>query len=95
MADREAYVQKIKAKIDELDAKIDQMEAKVRSTTADMKLKYEDQIAEIRGKRDNARQKLQSVKEAGGGAWKEMKEGMDKAVDALKEAYERAKKHFG
>jgi len=94
MADREAYVQKIKAKIDELDAKIDQLEARVRSAGADMKVKYDDQIAEIRGRRDKARQKLQTAKEASGGAWKEMKEGVDKAVDALKEAYERAKKHF-
>ena len=95
MTTRDAYVEKIKAKIDELDAKIDGLDAKVRAATADIKIKYEAQIAEMRGKRDKARQKLQEINQAKEGAWEEMKDGMGKAIDALKEAFDKAKSHFG
>ena len=94
MPTRQEYVEKIKEKIDDLDAKIDGLEAKVRAKTADMKEKYTDQIAELRGRRDKARQKLQEIIQANEGVWQEMKEGMGKAIDALKETYDKVKSRF-
>jgi len=41
--DRDAYIEKMKAKIDEWNAEISKQEAKARAAQADMKLKYEDQ----------------------------------------------------
>ena len=67
MVDKDAYVEKLKAKIDEWNADLDKLIAKA---------------------------KLNEVQKSSGGAWKELKVGIEQAGDSLKEAFKKAKTHF-
>ena len=48
MSERDAYVEKMKAKLDEWNAEIDRLEAKARGAEADARLRYNKQIESLR-----------------------------------------------
>ena len=95
MSKREAYVEKFKAKLDEWNAEISKMEAKAKGAGADSKLKYEEQITEVKSRRDKARDRLKEVRESSDEAWEDLKAGADQAwksvSDAVTEAWSRFK----
>jgi SMC interacting uncharacterized protein involved in chromosome segregation len=52
MHDRDAYVQKMKAKLDEWNAELEKLSAKADVAEANAKLKYNEQIKMLRKQRD-------------------------------------------
>ena len=54
MSERDAYVAKMKAKLDEWNAAIDQFEARAGVAQADARLMYERQLGELKANRDAA-----------------------------------------
>jgi hypothetical protein len=89
-----AYQEKIETQLKDLAAKIDVLIAKADQARAEAKVKYSKQIEDLRGKQESARQKLQTLKEAGGGAWDDLKKGLDYAVEDLKTAVQAALARF-
>ena len=53
-----------------------------------------DEIAGLRAKQDEARTKLASLRNAGEGAWEDLKAGVEMARDAIGEAIKSAKSRF-
>jgi len=95
MSTRDAYVDKMKAKLDEWNAEIDRLSAKVEGVQADAKLEYDRQIEVIKKQRDEARQHLNKLQAASDSAWEDLRKGADAAwenmTNALKEAASRFK----
>jgi len=89
-----AYQEKIAAQLKGFAAKIDELKVKADQAKAEAKVKYAKQIDDLRVKQDSARQKLQKLKEAGGGALGDLKRGLDAAVAELNTALHEAISRF-
>jgi len=57
-------------------------------------MEYLEQVEEIRKHRDEARQRLEKLQEAGEGAWEDLKSGAEMAVDSMVQAVKSAKERF-
>lgn len=94
MSKREEYVAKMHAKLDHWNDEIEQMVAKADAAKAEADAEYRERIGELRAKRDQARAKLESLQNAGEGAWEDLKAGVEMAWDAIGEAVDSAKARF-
>ncbi len=94
MSDRDAYVDKMKAKLDEWNAEIGKMEAKSRQAEADMRLKYDEQLKKLRARRDEAEAQLKELQKASEDSWHRMRKGMDEAWDDMSRAFREAMERF-
>lgn len=90
MGTRDEYVHKMHELLDKLNAEIDALTERAENAGADMR----DELAELRGKQDQARTKLASLRNAGEGAWQDLRAGVEMAKDAIGEAIESAKTRF-
>jgi chromosome segregation ATPase len=91
---RDAYVQKIKAKLDEWNAEIDRLEAQARQKEADAQTRLQEQIDQVKAKRQTAEEKLDDVRQAGGDAWEDLKSGLELATEAVGDALRSARSRF-
>lgn len=94
MSKKEAYEKKLKSQLDEWSADIDKLKAKADSAEGDAQLEYYKQIEELRSMQDDAGKKLDELKEAGDGAWEDLKAGLDSAWDSLSNSVKSAKSRF-
>ena len=94
MNPKEAYVQKLHAKIDEWNADIDRLKAKADQVEADSKIEYQKQIQALKNKRDEIEKKISEISRSGENAWKDLKAGVDLAWDAMSEAIKSATSRF-
>ncbi|MFP4109233.1 MAG: hypothetical protein ACLFT1_09175 [Desulfonatronovibrio sp.] len=91
---REALIQGIKAKIDEWNAEIDRLQAKADQAEAKARIDYQEEIQGLEQIRDDARQKLQKLEQAGEGAWEDLRSGFEIAFEAMDEALRSARQRF-
>ena len=94
MPDKDAYVQKLHAKIDEWNAEIDILKAKADRAEAESRAEYQRQIKNLQEKRNHAEKKYEEVREAGEGAWEDLKSGVQSAWDSMEEALKTARSRF-
>ncbi|GAB4357675.1 MAG: hypothetical protein Kow0060_11150 [Methylohalobius crimeensis] len=94
MNERDAYVQKMKAKLDEWNAELDKLSAQAEAAEADAKLEYQDQIDELEKLRNQARQKLGEVESASDDAWEDVRQGAEAALNEMNNAISNALKRF-
>lgn len=83
MGMKEAYEQKLQAKLDEWSADIDKLKAKADSAEADLQLEYYKQIEELRSMQETAADKLIELKDAGDDTWEDIKAGVESTWDSL------------
>jgi len=93
-AKRDAYVEKLKVQLDAWNADIDKLEAKAAQAEAEAKIEYQNQLDELRAKRDDVRDKLSAMQQAGEGAWEDLKEGLENSWEILKMSFNKAKAGF-
>jgi uncharacterized coiled-coil DUF342 family protein len=94
MKSREEYIDQLAAQLKEWSAKIVELESKTRTAKADVKTSYENQIRQLKDKRDAAMQKLQELKGASSDAWDTLKAGADTSWAELKKAVTAAADKF-
>ena len=94
MSNRDAYVKKMKTKLDEWNADIAKIEAKAEGAEANMKIKYNEKIAALKQQREEATSKLRELQNAGDDAWEDIKTGLESAWDSLGEAVGSVKSRF-
>jgi TolA-binding protein len=91
---RQMYQEKIQAKLRELDAEIDTLETKMEKQKQLNRKTLEPQIAELNRKRESARQEAERLNNSSAEAWRDMKEGIDAAMDDLESACKQAASKF-
>lgn len=91
MKSKEEYIDKLASQLKEWSAKIDELESKAGAAKADVKTSYDNQIKQLKDKRDAAMKKLQELKGASAGAWDTLKAGAETAWADLKNAVTAAK----
>ncbi|MEJ2658494.1 MAG: hypothetical protein P8012_15105, partial [Desulfobacterales bacterium] len=92
--DKDAYVQKLHAKLDEWNADIDKLKAKADQAKAETRLKYQKEIENLQKKRKAIEIKLTELHRAGEGAWEDLKSGVQSAWDSMEEALKSARTRF-
>lgn len=91
---RDAYVEKTKAKLDEWNAEIAKLEAKAKHKEADAQMKIEEQIETLKKKRKSTEEDLDKLRQAGESAWEDLKAGVENAATSLGEAIRSAQSRF-
>ncbi len=94
MANREEYVQKLKAQIDAWNAEAARWEQKAREAQAGLKLEYQRQLEQVKGRREEMLYQLRLLQGASAGAWEDLMRGADQAWQGMQEAFDRARSHF-
>ncbi|MFC3285976.1 coiled coil domain-containing protein [Litchfieldella rifensis] len=94
MRNREAYEQKLQAKLDEWQAEVDKLKARAQGAQADARIEYQEEIDRLESYRDEARQKLAELREASDDAWEDLKDGAERAWDSASEAFKSARSRF-
>lgn len=91
---RDAYREKREAQLQELRARLDLWEAKLQKAAAEGEIRYREELEELRSKLEIARVRLSLLGDAGEEAWREIRNGLDDAVDDLRRAVRRAASKF-
>lgn len=98
METKDSYLQKMKEKFDDLNYKWNiernKLEAKTQQAKAEVKEKFEEKLKTLQDRREQMRQKLDQIDNAGEEAWRDIKEGVDSAWQSLNEAIKKARSHF-
>ncbi|MCB9916726.1 MAG: hypothetical protein H6828_16520 [Planctomycetes bacterium] len=81
--DRDAYVQKLKARLDQWNADIARLEAQAREAAADVRIHHERELSALREKAGQVHDKLHEVKQAGPSAWEDVRGGVVELWDSL------------
>ncbi|WP_421621288.1 hypothetical protein [Alkalilimnicola ehrlichii] len=94
MSERNEYLEKIKAKIDEWNADIEKLQAKARQAEAEARIRYHDQIEELRRQRNRAEENLKEARGASEEAFREMRTRLEGAWDDISKAFRKAVDRF-
>ena len=90
MSLRDAYREKMEARLAEEQARLDLLKARAKIVLADSKIMGYEQLADAQQKLDTAKTKLKALAHSSEDAFKEMKTGMEAAWAALKESGKKA-----
>jgi hypothetical protein len=88
----QAYQQKMEAQLKQWKAKIDIAEARAEQVSADAKIKYAEQLETIDEKYEQAQEKLAALQDASEDAYKEIRQGLDRAIQELSDSMSKATK---
>ena len=95
---KDAYMQKVDARLKELDRDIEALGTKIQAgtdkMTAEARAKLEASLHTLKAQKEGAIEQYEKLKASGGQAWDELKVGMDKAMQKLDEAFDKAKTAF-
>lgn len=94
MSLKDAYRQKMEARLAEQQARLDLLKARAKLAAADGKIMAYEELADVEEKLASAHVKLKELARASEGAFKEMKTGMENAWEALKSAGREAARKY-
>ena len=87
---REHYQEQIESKLNEWGEEVEQIRKKADKLGAEARVKYQEQIEDLRARQETARKKLEDLKRTGGEAWEDLRSGAESALDELKKGVEGA-----
>ncbi len=87
---RNAFLKRVASTLEALDEEIDRLASKAEKAGRDAKIRYDEEIAVLRMKREAVGAKVQRVREAGDAAWGTLKSGVLEATDDLEKAIAKA-----
>ena len=91
---RNDYVQKLKKNIDRWNVEIGEFQARADSARSDLKVKYRNQMEDLKTRRQDLEAKVSELHQAGEAAWEDVTAGVDAARDALVESILAARSRF-
>lgn len=91
---REDFVLKLKEKIDLWNADLDKLQAKADLAGTEARVKYQQQIDDLKKKRGELEEKMAQLRGASEGAWGDVKTGMEIAWSSMSEALSSAMQRF-
>ncbi|QDV18389.1 hypothetical protein Pan153_30470 [Gimesia panareensis] len=88
---RDEYAAKLQEKLDEMNAEIAKLKDKGADLKDDAKVKWNEQLDELKKRRDHVSVKLKEFNESSAEAWAGLKKDLDIAWKNLKQAYDKTK----
>ena len=93
MDERQAYIEKVNARLSEWKARVDLLRAQAREAKADAKIEYSREADDLQAKLESVRTKVNELKDSSQDSWDELRNGVQKAYEDLGDAIARAMKH--
>jgi hypothetical protein len=81
---------RFESQLRDIGSKLDQFAEKASKASGEMKVKYDEQMVELKKGMDQAGTKLKEFQTTGGAAWGELRVGLETAFKALKESVQNA-----
>ena len=94
MTDRTQAIEETKKRLDALDERIADLETRAEQASEDARAEYRHRVDELKQQSEEARDRLQELREASDAAWKDVKAGLDAATARLGEALSSARARF-
>ena len=94
MNERDAYVEKMKAKLDEWNAELNQLSTKMSAAQADANVEYQKTKEQLIKQRDEAIQRLDKLQSASENAWEDMRKGFESAWGIMGKTFSDAMDRF-
>ena len=94
MSLRDAYVQKLKARITELNADIDRLAPMIDKADAETRIRYYKQLENLRERRKGVEESIAELQQAGESVWEDLKQGLENSWEILKTSLSKAKSEF-
>ena len=91
---KEAYLEKTQEQLQLWQSKIDTLKAKAETLEAEQKVKYYEEIEDLRIKQQRVQTKLDEIRSASDSAWEEVKTGVELAWKELQVSVDRAVDKF-
>ena len=91
---RQTYQEQIEPQLREWASKIDDLQTKAEAAKGETQTQVREKLTELRVKQDEAKRKLESLKRASDDAWTDIKVGLDRAVEDLKQGVNSAISNF-
>lgn len=91
---KKEYQKKIEAKLKEYDKKIEILESRASELKEEGRTRFDQEIKELRKNKETVQKKLVELKRSSGKAWKDVKEGIDRALDKLDKSYNQARSYL-
>jgi len=91
---KDAYQDKMDARLREWQANIDALKARADQAGAEQRIKYYEEIESLRTKQQHVHERLEELRTAGTDAWEEIKAGVEVAWTDLQDAVQRARDKF-
>lgn len=95
MITKETYQDKIETELKVWRNRIEQLKAQAITVQPEAKATYQEQYNELAARQAEVEQELQALQQASGDHWEELKSGIEKALTALEESFDQAKKKVG
>jgi len=92
--ERNAYIAKMKTKLDKWNAKIDKLEIEARQAGSDEKAKLSIQVVNLQAKRTEVNEKIEALLRASEDTWKELRAGVESSWGVLDKAGHSAIANF-
>jgi hypothetical protein len=89
-----AYQEKIKAHIKEMKAKMITLEAEAEKSSADMRIKYQENLDDLKSRFKDIEMRLDRLSNSTEDAWDEIRTGIDKSMSELRNALDKAAKNI-
>lgn len=90
MTEKDAYQQKLQAKLEEWRAEIDRLKARAKEAEADAQVRHRQEIRDLQAKREALKKEWSRLQQSSGDAWQEVKSGADKAWSELSTSIQHA-----
>jgi septal ring factor EnvC (AmiA/AmiB activator) len=92
--EKEAYEQKMEARLERWQAQIDELKARAKEADADTKAEIAKRLKELEKHSEGAREKLHELRASSGEAWKDVKFGAERSWETLEDALKAAWSRF-
>jgi chromosome segregation ATPase len=94
MMNREQTVENLKRKLDYWNSEMDVLEKKAEKFEAERRKDAKQTLEELRKQRDDAARAFEKLKTASDDAFDDVRNGTQKAWDAMTASFDRAKKRY-
>lgn len=94
MSEKSAYLKQLEAQLEEWDAEIGRLRARAKTAQAEAQLESEEQLKELRARRKETFDRMEELRQAGEGAWQDMKAGLEGALLSFQNAIDKARARF-
>jgi len=94
MGRKEAMIEKAEARISQLDSEVSRLRAKAEEAEADLKLKVQDELDEVKRDRLAFENRVDEIQQSGEDALADLSDGFERAWSTLSNHLERAAAHF-
>jgi uncharacterized coiled-coil DUF342 family protein len=94
MSSKDDYIKMMHSKLNQWNAEIDALAAKADQAEAQARTQYHQQIQQLRSKKIDAGEQLETLQKSGEHAWEDLKSGLDKTWNTLGEAISSVKSNF-